>query len=189
MALNRFRLWKKTSTRYRRRYRRRLTPCFFARSGRQGMTGFIPRAFTAAMKSFESYPVSPIRARPRACLSSSSAATISCRCPAVSAMWSGRDFVSTIAWSLVEKPPREWPKAFRWTPLFRPRRLGGHARLSRRLWIRLHPFRAAARGRSTPSGPYAPSSRSGCRWFSKGQTVPEGRAMVGLSSLGTTPLR
>lgn len=35
-------------------------------------------------------------------------------------MWSGRDFVSTIAWSLVEKPPRECPIALLWIFFFRP---------------------------------------------------------------------
>ena len=36
---------------------------------------------------------------------------------------SGRAWVSTTAWILVEKPPRERPKALHWIPLFRPTHL------------------------------------------------------------------
>jgi hypothetical protein len=109
-----------------------------------------------------------------------SAAVISCRSPGVSVMWIGRPFVSTTAWSLVENPPRERPRAFRSIPLFRPTRLDERGPRSRRQSSRYHPARAAAHERSRPSDPCAPSSQSGCRRTSTDQIAQEGHARVGL---------
>ena len=53
------------------------------------------------------------------------------------AMWIGLDLVSTTAWSLVEKPPRERPRAFLMIPLFRPTHPGVRGRRNRRRWSRL----------------------------------------------------
>ena len=122
-------------------------------------------------------------ALPRAFARSSSAIIMSCRCPAVSAMWIGRPFVSTTAWILVENPPRERPSALLMIPLFRPTHLDVRERRSHRRSSRSHRPRAAARGRSSPSAPLEPSSRSGCRRSSRVRSAPVSLAKEGRSSL------
>ena len=67
-----------------------------------------------------------------ACASSSSAIIISWRWPAESVRWSGRPWVSTTAWILVETPPRERPKALLSIPPFRPTHLGEREQQNRR---------------------------------------------------------
>jgi len=104
-------------------------------------------------------------------------------------MWIGRASVSTTAWSLVEKPPREWPRALHRTPLFRPTHLGVRGLRTRRRLSRSHRPRAVARERSLPSVPSAPSSRSGCRRSSRDRIARVDRATANLSSHGKSPLR
>ena len=99
-------------------------------------------------------------------------------------MWIGRAFVSTMAWSLVEKPPRERPRALHRTPLFRPTHPDVRERRSHQRSSRSYRPQAAARGRSSPSGPFEPSSRSGCTRSSKGRTARADHATAIRFSLG-----
>ena len=104
-------------------------------------------------------------------------------------MWIGLFSVSTTAWSLVEKPPRERPRALHRTPLFRPTHPGVRERRSHRLLSRSHRPRSVVRGRSLPSGPASPSSRSGCRRSSTARNARANRATAGRSSPGKLPPR
>jgi hypothetical protein len=97
-------------------------------------------------------------------------------------MWIGRFSVSTTAWSLVEKPPRERPRALHRTPLFRPTHPGVRERRSHRLLNRSHRPRSVIRGRSSPSVPASPSSRSGCRPSSTARSARANHATEGRSS-------
>ncbi len=99
-------------------------------------------------------------------------------------MWIGRAFVSTTAWSLVEKPPRERPKALRRTPLFRPTHPDVRERRNHRRSNRSHRPRAEAPGKSWPSDPSWPSLRTGYRRSSTVQIARVNRAMAIRSWLG-----
>lgn len=136
------------------------------------MTGLSSLCRTSAMNSFESYPVSPMSASPRAKSSSSTALIISWRCPGVSVMWIGRALVSTIAWSFVEKPPRERPRALRSIPLFRPPHPGVREQQSRLRSTRCRRPPIGGRGRWSPNGPWQPSWQSGCRPTSNDRIAP-----------------
>ena len=109
---------------------------------------------------------------------------ISWRSPGVRMTWSGLPFASTIAWILVEKPPRERPKAFCWIPVFRPTHPGERGPQNRRQSTPSRRCRFAARGRSAPSSPSVPNFETGCRRSSSFRTARAGRATGYRSSRG-----
>jgi len=84
------------------------------------MTASAPRAAMRVRTALLSYPRSAIRRLkgPSAAMSEGAWA-MSEALPGVSRITLGRPFSSTAAWSLLVRPPRDWPMAWLKAPLLR----------------------------------------------------------------------
>lgn len=99
-------------------------------------------------------------------------------------MWSGRELVSTIAWSLVETPPRERPRALLSIPLFRPTHPNVRGPQNRRRCCQLHRTQTGVLERFAATVRREPSWRIGCRSTSRVRIAPAGHAKERRFGLG-----